>query len=157
MEGAPLTKLLCGPAPQHDRPVLARESIALTPSAESAENGSGTQGRGMSDDYPVKLEYPLVRDTLGKHAASGHGITAHCDAPGCHASLKLDLATLIWTRGLDFPGMRLASRLRCPMCGSRNVSIRVAAWTKLTPAEPVPLTDMQRARRAEQRKTKPIE
>jgi hypothetical protein len=29
--------------------------------------------------------------------------------------------TLVWTRGKAFPLSRLESRLRCPMCGSRDV------------------------------------
>ena len=31
------------------------------------------------------------------------------------------MSTLVWTRGRGFPLSRLESRLRCPMCGSRDV------------------------------------
>ena len=34
-----------------------------------------------------------------------------------------DLATLVWTRGRAFPISRLESRLRCPHCGSREVTL----------------------------------
>jgi len=36
---------------------------------------------------------------------------------------ELDLQTLIWTRGRDFPLTMLESRLRCPRCGSRQVRV----------------------------------
>jgi len=36
---------------------------------------------------------------------------------------KLDLQTLMWTRGRDFPIARLESRMKCPACGSRKVTI----------------------------------
>jgi hypothetical protein len=36
---------------------------------------------------------------------------------------ELDLLTLIWTRGRDFPLGMLESRLKCPRCGSRRVRV----------------------------------
>jgi len=39
----------------------------------------------------------------------------------CVYGAELDLATLVWTRGRDFPLARLESRLKCPACGSRRV------------------------------------
>jgi hypothetical protein len=44
---------------------------------------------------------------------------------------KLDMETLVCTRGRDFPIARLAQRLRCPRCGSREVRV---VWD--FPAEP---------------------
>ena len=41
----------------------------------------------------------------------------------CHYRGELDLETLVCTRGRDFPLALLASRLRCPRCGSRKVSV----------------------------------
>jgi hypothetical protein len=35
----------------------------------------------------------------------------------------LDLETLIWTRGREFPLSWLESRLKCPRCGSRRVTV----------------------------------
>ena len=35
----------------------------------------------------------------------------------------LDLDTLVCTRGPNFPLSRLESRLMCPACGSRNVTV----------------------------------
>jgi hypothetical protein len=36
---------------------------------------------------------------------------------------ELDLQTLIWTPGRDFPLTMLESRLKCPRCGSRRVRV----------------------------------
>jgi hypothetical protein len=44
---------------------------------------------------------------------------------------ELDMLTLVWTRGRDFPLGLLESRLRCPRCGSRRV--RVAFTVPATP------------------------
>ena len=39
---------------------------------------------------------------------------------------ELDVASLLWTRGRDFPIAMLANRLRCRVCGSRKVSVRIS-------------------------------
>jgi hypothetical protein len=39
----------------------------------------------------------------------------------CVGTPELDLETLVWTRGADFPIARLESRMKCPRCGSRRV------------------------------------
>ncbi|MBX4898606.1 hypothetical protein HJA80_24215 [Rhizobium bangladeshense] len=36
---------------------------------------------------------------------------------------RLDLVTLVATRGRDFPLAMLSQRMRCPVCGSRRVAI----------------------------------
>lgn len=41
----------------------------------------------------------------------------------CTYGEELDLKTLVWTRGSDFPLARLESRLKCPRCGSRRVRL----------------------------------
>jgi hypothetical protein len=41
----------------------------------------------------------------------------------CVAGAELDMETLVWTRGADFPLARLESRLKCPRCGSRRVAL----------------------------------
>ena len=41
----------------------------------------------------------------------------------CVYGAELDLQTLVWTRGRDFPLARLESRLKCPRCGSRQVRL----------------------------------
>lgn len=41
----------------------------------------------------------------------------------CGYRTTLDMETLVCTRGRDFPLDQLASRLRCPRCGSRYVRV----------------------------------
>jgi hypothetical protein len=41
----------------------------------------------------------------------------------CVDRKQLDLDTLVSTRGPNFPLSRLESRLMCPACGSRNVTV----------------------------------
>jgi hypothetical protein len=41
----------------------------------------------------------------------------------CETSAYLDMKTLVWTRGEAFPLDQLASRLKCPRCGNRNVQV----------------------------------
>ncbi|WP_246259335.1 hypothetical protein [Chelativorans oligotrophicus] len=41
----------------------------------------------------------------------------------CWYRKDLDLETLICTRGRDFPLAMLATRLRCPRCGSRQIRV----------------------------------
>jgi hypothetical protein len=41
----------------------------------------------------------------------------------CVYSAELDLQTLVWTRGRDFPLVRLENRLKCPRCRSRRVRL----------------------------------
>lgn len=41
----------------------------------------------------------------------------------CMTRADLDLKTLVWTRGDTFPIAQLGSRLKCPDCGSRRVSL----------------------------------
>jgi hypothetical protein len=41
--------------------------------------------------------------------------------PECRYRAELNMDTLVWTRGKAFPLSRLENRLRCPMCGSRDV------------------------------------
>lgn len=66
--------------------------------------------------------------------AWGHGVRlamrcAHGPRDGlkhrreCNFSADLDVLTLLCTRGPNFPVGRLAERLMCPRCGSRQVRI----------------------------------
>lgn len=49
----------------------------------------------------------------------------------CNKRVALDMETLVCTRGRDFPIARLAERLRCPRCGSRDLRV---VWN--FPAQP---------------------
>jgi hypothetical protein len=69
-------------------------------------------------------------ETLEQARNAGVKITARCawgrregmkSIRECKASIRLDLDTLIWTRGAAFPVSMLEGRLKCPRCGSRRV------------------------------------
>jgi hypothetical protein len=74
-------------------------------------------------------------ENLGQAWRAGWRITAHClwygqpqrrsdrRIPWCDTVTELDLKTLVWTRGERFPLSELASRLKCPKCGFRNVRV----------------------------------
>ena len=69
-------------------------------------------------------------ETLSEAKANGMRITARC-ALGkqvgmhrireCVYRYELDIETLVWTRGAQFPVSMLEGRLKCPRCGSRRV------------------------------------
>ena len=74
----------------------------------------------------------MVVETLGDAFAASWRITARC-AWGkregmkakreCHYTRELDLETLVWTRGPNFPLSSLDSRLMCPRCRSCRVAV----------------------------------
>jgi hypothetical protein len=45
----------------------------------------------------------------------------------CVSRVTVDLQTLVWTRGKEFPTARLESRMRCIRCGSRRVVVHIEA------------------------------
>jgi len=62
-------------------------------------------------------------ETLDEARDNGWKITARCGwgprdgmkrIRECRASIRLDLETLIWTRGAAFPVSMLEGRLKCP-------------------------------------------
>ena len=74
----------------------------------------------------------MAMATIGEAYDAGWRIRARCAygrADTTHGKssrayrVKLDMETLVWTRGRDFPLSRLESRLRCPRCGSRAVRV----------------------------------
>ena len=76
----------------------------------------------------------MAVETLGEAYALGWRVTARCkhgraESPRSQSSREclyrreLDMETLVWTRGRDFPLSRLEGRLRCPQCGSRDVIV----------------------------------
>jgi hypothetical protein len=92
-----------------------------------ADRGCGCVWVGPICSVPI-LSYAI--ETLGEPYSYGWRITARCATgkqddmvrhPECRYRAELDMGTLVWTRGRAFPLSRLESRLRCPMCGSRDV------------------------------------
>ena len=55
----------------------------------------------------------------------------------CVASVDLDLKTLVWTRGRDFPIDMLATRMKCIRCGSRRVRVLYSGPTNSSAARAV--------------------
>ena len=41
----------------------------------------------------------------------------------CGYQSVLDMQTLVWAKGRNFPLARLGSRLMCPKCGSKDVNV----------------------------------
>ena len=88
-------------------------------------------------------------ETLGDAFTNSWRITARCrgglvddrtHTRPCVYQEELDLHTLVWTRGRNFPLGRLESRLMCPRCGCRRV---VIVFTP--PAEPRRAREARRA------------
>jgi DNA-directed RNA polymerase subunit RPC12/RpoP len=78
----------------------------------------------------------MVITTLGEAWRLGWRVRARCfwTAPGgkskdnrgqvqCDTSAELDMKTLVWTRGDLFPLDQLETRLKCPRCGARRVTV----------------------------------
>ena len=70
--------------------------------------------------------------TLGEAHDLGWKVRVYCrfgkrealkSIRSCTAYVEIDLATLIWTRGRNFPIARLDTRMKCPVCGSRRVMV----------------------------------
>jgi hypothetical protein len=71
-------------------------------------------------------------ETLGDAKSAGWRVKAQCSwgpkdsmkrVRECVYSHDLDLDTLIWTRGKEFPLSALDARLKCPQCCSRRVRL----------------------------------
>ncbi|MET4636132.1 hypothetical protein ABIE08_004090 [Kaistia defluvii] len=69
-------------------------------------------------------------ETLGDAWRAGWTVSARCKGRNartkngtkpCLQQVDLDMRTLLWTRGADFPIAMLSDRLMCPSCRSRHV------------------------------------
>jgi hypothetical protein len=76
--------------------------------------------------------FQVAIETLGEALSRGWRVTARCahgrrdgmkSIKECVYRAELDMETLVWTRGRRFPLSRLETRLRCPMCGLRDVRL----------------------------------
>lgn len=86
----------------------------------------------MPPGYHVRYLFSMGIETIGEAYDHGWRVTVRC-AWGPRDGMKrrrecvyggeLDMATLLWTRGRDFPLGLLESRLRCPRCGSRRLRV----------------------------------
>jgi hypothetical protein len=82
-------------------------------------------------DFRGTLRGPLIATIREAHDL-GWRLTVYCrfgkrdgmkSIRECTSRVELDLATLVWTRGRDFPIARLDSRMKCPRCGSPRVMV----------------------------------
>ena len=74
----------------------------------------------------------MAIETLGEAWRASWQITARCDEgrarawfnrTPCGWQRSLDMVTLVASRGEAFPLPLIASRLRCPVCGSRQITV----------------------------------
>lgn len=88
-------------------------------------------------------------ETIGQALDGGWSLTVRCGwgkrlglktIRECVASAELDLKTLVWTRGYDFPIIALGDKkLRCPVCRSLRVRLHLKPPPdRGAPAMPVP-------------------
>src|SRR4051812_5975297 len=121
--------LLQGPAPWSivsNQPVWLKGRTPprqLTPTLHSARL---TPPPGLFSLRSMSIE------TLGEAWRLGWRVTARCafgnrdgmkSIRECIYRAELDMQTLVWTRGPNFPLSGLESRLMCPECASRRVSL----------------------------------
>lgn len=72
-----------------------------------------TLGEAWSNGWRLKVRCAAdPRETMKRHRGDE-----------CRYGGDVDLLTLVWTRGRDFPLARLESRMKCPRCGSRRVRL----------------------------------
>ena len=74
----------------------------------------------------------MTVETLGEAFRLGWRVSVRCAQgkqdgmrriPECINRYELDMTTLLWTRGPNFPISQLAGRLMCTRCGSRQISL----------------------------------
>jgi hypothetical protein len=59
----------------------------------------------------------------GASPRAAPGVSARASRRECQYTRELDLETLVWTRGANFPLSSLDGRLMCPRCRSRRVAV----------------------------------
>ena len=62
----------------------------------------------------------VPRDNQGENRATRDGMKSRRE---CNYTRELDLETLVWTRGPNFPLSSLDGRLMCPRSRSRRVAV----------------------------------
>jgi hypothetical protein len=70
-------------------------------------------------------KYPLTVDTLGVLIDARHHLQPHCD--DCGEGLSVNMQRLASKIGRDFYYIGRRFPLRCPVCGSDNVSTRISS------------------------------
>lgn len=75
---------------------------------------------------------PLKVETIGDMIDGGYGLAACCEGRGCNHRADLDLEALARRLGRDHGCMHndLAPYLRCTVCDSRKVGLRMSPYKK---------------------------
>jgi hypothetical protein len=73
--------------------------------------GIETLGDALRDGWRIRVRCAWGKRDAGKSRRE------------CVAGADLDLETLVWTRGAQFPISSLETTLKCPLCGSRRVRL----------------------------------
>jgi hypothetical protein len=66
--------------------------------------------------------------TIGRLRATTSWVWVYCEAIGCGHAAPMPLAPLIIRWGPDVSGAAIRRRLRCSVCGSLGVEIRLPSW-----------------------------
>lgn len=75
----------------------------------------------MADDVETLGQAVARGWRIKMRCTFGHGAIAKMER--CNFSYRLDMRTLLCTRGAGFPLSQLATRLMCPQCGERRVIV----------------------------------
>ena len=81
---------------------------------KAANMTAATLGEALSLGWRIKVRCRRGREDEERRKSSWE----------CRNRQELDVETLVGTRGRDFPLALLHTRLKCPRCGSRHVSVR---------------------------------
>lgn len=65
----------------------------------------------------------MAIETLGEAANAKWSVIASCRATDCAVREQVNMRALLWRSGRAFPLKLLPTHLRCPVCGSREVSV----------------------------------
>ncbi len=65
----------------------------------------------------------MTISTLGSAAEAGWRVIASCRGDLCNVREAIDMRALLWRSGRAFPLALLATHLRCPICGSREIAV----------------------------------
>jgi hypothetical protein len=94
--------------------ILKGDSKAILTAASLASKATDYL-RGFSEPKEQAVAACLI---VGPKPKSRTRTTVWCDT-----NAELDMKTLVWTRGGMMPLERIASLLKCPQCGSREVKV----------------------------------
>jgi hypothetical protein len=87
----------------------------------------------------------MTISTLGEAANARWRVYAQCGDANCRVHEEIPLRALLWSKGRAMPMSLLPERLRCPVCGCREVRV-----TWMLPSTPRPKEESHNRYRIEQ-------